>query len=233
MTSRSDQLIGLVAGIATPIVIVAAAVLLFLNPLWVGFEQGRSAVTSWTGYSATQVSQVTGSILSDLVFGPPRFAVRVNGSQVLDPREIGHMVDVRNVMTNLGALALLALLALVVAAVAGWRKRALWRGIQLGARVLAVGVVVVGVLFTLFFDQAFLLFHDVFFSPGTFSFDPTTERLVQLFPDQFWSDTTIALAAVVLALACAVTVLAGRRASAAGEPALAAPVAEPQPRGAR
>jgi len=65
--------------IATPCVIIGLSVLVFLNPIWVGFEQDRSNVDRLTGYTATQVHQVTGSILSDLIFGPPNFAVTVNG----------------------------------------------------------------------------------------------------------------------------------------------------------
>ena len=73
-----------------------------------------------------------------------------------------------------------------------------------------MGVVVVGVGFALFFDQAFELFHEIFFAPGTYMFDPRTEKLVQLFPDQFWSETSVALAGVVLALAVPVAVVGGR-----------------------
>ena len=36
-------------------------------------------------------------------------------------------------------------------------------------------------------------FHRIFFAGGTYLFDPRTERLVQLFPDQFWSETSIVL----------------------------------------
>jgi integral membrane protein (TIGR01906 family) len=199
-TPRAELAASIVAAVATPIVIVGASVLLFLNPIWVGFEQGRSDVSAWTGYTPQQVNQVTGSILSDLVFGPPRFDVQMNGTQVLDPREVSHMADVRSVMMMLGALALLALLALAVAAATTWRRRLFWRGVEVGASVLVGAVVVIGAAFAVFFDQAFLLFHDIFFAPGTFSFDPSKEKLVQLFPDQFWSDTSVALALVVLVL---------------------------------
>jgi integral membrane protein (TIGR01906 family) len=201
--------------VATPIVIVAASVLLFLNPLWIGFEQTRSDVPAWTGYTPEEVSQVTGSILSDLVFGPPRFDVHVNGTQVLDPREVGHMADVRSVMMSLGALALVALVALLVAAATTWRRRRFWRGVEVGATVLVVSVVVVGAAFAVFFDQAFLLFHDIFFAPGTFQFDPSKEKLVQLFPDQFWSDTSVALAIVVLLLGV-IAVFGSRRMTGGG-----------------
>ena len=216
-----DKVVGIVAGVATPFVIVAAAVLLFLNPLWVGFEQGRSDVTGWTGYTTAQVNQVTGSILSDLVFGPPRFTVAVNGVQVLDPREISHMEDVRSVMATLGAVALLGLVVLLLCAALAWRRRAFWRAVELGATGLVVGVIVVGGFLAVFFDQVFLLFHDIFFSPGTFSFDPNTEKLVQLFPDQFWSETSIALAGVVLLLSIVVMLSARRRLRVMEEPAAA------------
>jgi hypothetical protein len=41
-------------------------------------------------------------------------------------------------------------------------------------------------------------------------FDPRTEKLVQLFPDQFWSETSVALAGAVLVLAVLVAVVGTR-----------------------
>ncbi len=190
-----------VAAVTTPCVIVAVAVLLFLNPVWVGFDQNRSDVSGLTGYSPAQVEQITGSILSDLVFGPPNFDVTANGAPVLDLRERSHMADVRTVLLGLGFVALVAAVLLALVGVASRGRRWFWLAAAAGARVLAVGVIVVGLAFAVFFDQAFSLFHEIFFAPGTYTFDPRTEKLVQLFPDQFWSETSVALAAAVLALA--------------------------------
>ena len=203
--------------IAIPCVIIGLSVLVFLNPIWVGFEQDRSDVDQLTGYTASQVHQVTGSILSDLVFGPPDFAVTVNGTPVLDARERGHMADVRAVMGRLGAVAALAVLLLLALGLFGRGRRWFWRGASLGARVLAGGVVVVGVAMALFFDQVFELFHEIFFAPGTYIFSSSSEKLVQLFPDQFWSETSIALAGLVLLLALIVGVGGGRLATRAEE----------------
>jgi integral membrane protein (TIGR01906 family) len=214
-----ERLGALLVGVATPIVIVAAAVLLFLNPIWVGFEQTRSDVTGWTGYSATRVGQATGAILSDLVFGPPSFDVTVNGQPVLDARERSHMADVRGVFANLGLVAIVAALLLVVIGLASRGRRWFWQAAAAGARVLIGGVVVVGIALALFFDQVFLLFHEIFFPPGTYMFDPRIDKLVQLFPDQFWSETSIALAAAILIMAMGVVKGAGalaRRAEEAG-----------------
>jgi integral membrane protein (TIGR01906 family) len=196
--------------VATPCVVVAVAVLLFLNPIWVGFDQDRSDVAGLTGYSPAQVRQVTGSILSDLVFGPPNFDVAVNGSPVLDVRERGHMADVRTVLTGMGLVALLAAIVLLALGLMSRGAPWFWRAAQTGGKVLAVGVVVVGLAFAVFFDQAFELFHELFFPPGTYSFDPRLEKLVQLFPDQFWSETSVALAGAVLVLALVVVFAAGR-----------------------
>jgi integral membrane protein (TIGR01906 family) len=208
--SIPERVAAIVAGVATPFVVVAVAVLLFLNPIWVGFDQDRSDVAGLTGYSHAQVVQITGSILSDLTFGPPNFDVSVGGAPVLDAGERGHMADVRKVLLSLGLLALIAAVLLLLAGLAGRGRRPFWRAVSRGARVLVVGVVVVGAGFALFFDQAFELFHEVFFAPGTYMFDPRTEKLVQLFPDQFWSETSVAIAAAVLVLALAVAWIAGR-----------------------
>jgi integral membrane protein (TIGR01906 family) len=199
-----EGIAAVVAAVATPFAIVAAAVLLFLNPIWVGYEQERSNVAGLTGYTPSQVRQVTGSILSDLVFGPPNFDAAVDGQPVLDQRERGHMADVRSVLDGLGVVALGAAVVLVATALASRGRRWFWRAAGAGASVLAVGVVVVGLAFAVFFDQAFELFHEIVFSPGTYMFDPRTEKLVQLFPDQFWSETSVALALAVLMLSLGV-----------------------------
>ena len=190
--------------------IVGVAVLLFLNPIWVGFDQDRSNVTGLTGYTQTQVREVTGSILSDLVFGPPNFDVKVDNVPVLDDRARSHMADVRTVLMGFGLVALVALILLLIVALASRGRRWFWRAVSIGAKVLVVGVIVVGGAFALFFDQAFELFHEAFFPAGTYLFDPRTDKLVQLFPDQFWSETSVAIAVAVLGLAIVAALIAGR-----------------------
>ena len=94
---------------------------------------------------------------------------------------------------------------------------------------LAVGIVIAGVVATFFFDQAFEIFHELFVPSGSYTFDPATDRLVQLFPFDFWSETTIVLGGVIVLIAAIMAVVAGRRAraGAAAHPAPAAIRAEP------
>lgn len=199
--------------VSTVCVVVGIAVVAFFNPLWIGFEQERTAVPAITGFTSGQVRDVTGAILADLFFGPPLFAVTVAGQPVLDAAERSHMGDVRTVL-RLSILVFIVAVALLVAILARHRReRWLWRVIGRAATALAALGVLVGAVLFLFFDQAWLLFHLVFFPDGNFAFDPRTERLTQLFPEQFWTETSIGVALVGLANALGVAVLARRLAA--------------------
>ena len=197
-------------GLATAIVIVTVAILPFLTPRWVAFEQGRSQAAAWTGFAPDDLRHATDAILSDLVFGPPAFTVEVDGQAVLDPRERGHMADVRTVFVGLWALALVSIVILVLAVGRADRRRT-WRAVRRGALGLTVGVMVVGAIGVVAFDALFEVFHQVFFPAGSYLFDPATERLVQLFPYQFWQETAVIVGLVIIVVALAVAQVAGRR----------------------
>ena len=201
------------AGACTVLAILGVAIALFFNPIWIGFEQERSGVPEITGYTADQVRAVTGSILADLFLGPPAFDATVNGRPVLDAAERSHMVDVRNVVLPAAIGFAVAVAGLALLLVTNWRRAWLWRAIPVGSGALTLAGVVIGIAVLFFFDAAFLLFHLVFFPQGNFSFDPRTQRLTQLFPDQFWTETSIAIAVTGLAIAAAVTLVARRRAA--------------------
>jgi uncharacterized membrane protein len=64
------------------------------------------------------------------------------------------------------------------------------------------------------FDRLFELFHEVFFPPGSYLFDPATDRLVQLFPFAFWDETAMVVGVAILVVCAVVAVVAGRRAAA-------------------
>ena len=213
---------------ATAIVIVTIAIVPFLTPPWLAFEQGRAQATAWTGYSEADLATMTNAIVADLVVGPAHFDVELGGAPVLNERERSHMRDVRTVFLGLWALAAASLLVLAVAALRADRTRA-WRAVSRGAATLAVGVIAIGVVALVAFDALFELFHRIFFAGGTYTFDPGEERLVQLFPFQFWQETAMAVGAVIVVL-CAIVwrVAAARgradrtRLTAVREPARAA-----------
>ena len=79
MHSLRGALAALVTGVAAALVVVALAILPFLNPVWVGFAQGRAQAEAWTGFTTEQLAAVTNPILVDLVVGPPDFDVTLDG----------------------------------------------------------------------------------------------------------------------------------------------------------
>jgi len=197
------RLPGIVVALATVVVLVAVAILVFFNPVWVGFEQGRARADLWTGWTPPEVRVVTDSVVVEVYLGPGTFAQEMRGEPVFNARERGHMADVRTVWLVFLALAAFAAIVLGVARARAGDRARYWRAVASGAIVLAVGTIAVGISFALLFDTAFELFHQLFFAQGTYTFDPRSERMVQLFPYSFWTETSVAIAIVVLGLAVA------------------------------
>jgi integral membrane protein (TIGR01906 family) len=208
-------------GLGTALAIVAIVLPLFMNPIWLAFEQGRAQATGWTGFTERELRGATDAILADLVVGPPDFDVMVAGQPVLNQRERGHMRDVRGVFIGFFAVSVVAaLMALAVAARRRGADRArTWAAVRGGALALIAALVVGGVVSFVAFDALFETFHSIFFPGGSYTFDPATERLVQLFPFQFWQETAIVVGAVCIVVAGIVAVVADERASIGREAA--------------
>jgi integral membrane protein (TIGR01906 family) len=201
----------LLVGLATAVLIVTAAITPLLTPPWVAFEQDRAQATAWTGWSQAELRSATDAILADLVLGPPDFDVAVTGQPVLNERERGHMRDVRTVFLSLWVLAALSLVVVAIAFARAGDRRSLWRAVDLAARILAVAVVALGAVALVAFETLFAVFHRLLFPGGSYTFDPSTERLVQLFPFAFWQETAIVAAVVIVVIAALVAWTAGRR----------------------
>lgn len=234
MHTARERAAAVLIAVATALGIVALVIPLFLNPVWVAFEQGRADAAAWTGYTDPDLRAATDAILADLVLGPPDFDVRVAGEPVLNDRERSHMRDVRSVFLGFFVAAGLLVAGSVAVALARrsdpvGRDRT-WRAVRAGALGLIIGLVLVGGFAFIAFDVLFEVFHRLFFAGGSYTFDPATERLVQLFPFRFWQETAIVLGGAAIIVAGLVALVAQRR---IGRSHGAAPVtqalAEPAP----
>ena len=218
MASARGTLAALVIGVSAALVIVALAILPFLTPIWMSFGQTRAQATAWTGFTDAQLRYVTDSIVRDLVFGPPDFGATLPGetTPVLSDAERAHMRDVRGVFAGFYAVAIggaVVLAAAFLLARGRVARARLWRLLSRSGTVIALVTVVGGGIGVFVFDQAFTLFHEIFFPGGNWAFDPRKDRLVQIFPDQFWSETTVAVGVVIIALALGLRWLGRRRAA--------------------
>jgi len=120
--------------------------------------------------------------------------------------EISHMADVRRVFDG---AKLLIPAGLFVMAIRLQRARsrsagAMLRLVRDGAVAAGILVAAVGIVAAFAFEQAFLLFHEVFFPQGNFLFDPATSNLVRLYPDWYWQGITFRIGLSFIAVAAMV-----------------------------
>jgi integral membrane protein (TIGR01906 family) len=155
-----------------------------------------------------------------------RIVVTVNGAEepLFGEREVAHMRDVKALMRALfrvNETALVVVLGYIALAVLWSGERSI-RGLAklalagLGAGAAAVGVIAVFAVTG--FDQAWTTFHEIAFRNDLWRLDPDTDRLIQMFPEPFWQQTTylagalIGIQAAVIAAAAGLYLLRTRRA---------------------
>lgn len=169
------------------------------------FEQGRNEVAPTLRVDQAAVDRVTGAILLDLC-SHGDFEASLDGRQpLLDAMERSHMRDVSGLVRALGVVlgAAVVLFALTGSRLRDRRRRG--RSLVVAASTIGAIAILLAVVFAVAFEPAFLAFHRLFFSEGTYLFGPDS-NLIKLFPEGFWFESslvagaTIVLAAVLAAL---------------------------------
>lgn len=125
---------------------------------------------------------------------------------LFDDNERSHMADVRAVFQATKVAFVAGLLILF--GVLRWTPRPsrvrLARDAAVGA---GIGVAVIAVVAAVAFDPLFLLFHEIFFPQGNFSFGPDS-NLLTLYPDGYWYGVTLRIGFGFVALVAAVALVA-------------------------
>lgn len=203
--SRAPGPVGLLFGIALAIVIALLGPLLLFNSAVTSALQVRHGVADAFGTTQAEIDRVTGAFLSDIYLGGP-FDAPLDGEEpLLDAGERSHMADVSRLVRLLAGVLIAALVVAFVTGVRLRREPARQGRVMLLAAGM-VGVVAIGLalVFALAFDVAFLAFHQLFFRPGTYLFEPGS-ALITLFPEGFWFDAALLAGAAILLTALVVT----------------------------
>ena len=188
--------------VATILAIIALAVLPLLTPWFLHAALDAAGSAELLGLTATQTHELSDRSLQELVFGPGDFAFEgPDGEPFYDPDERGHLGDARlllGIFLVAGGIGVVA----IGAALGAWtdRRSAIWTVVRRAGLATSIVVIVLGLVSLVAFDSLFTLFHQVFFPGGNWAFDPSSQRLVQLYPFRFWQIAAATLGTLVFVL---------------------------------
>ncbi|HXR27153.1 MAG TPA: DUF1461 domain-containing protein [Candidatus Baltobacteraceae bacterium] len=181
----------------TALTIVAGVLLVLTTPFYMHPALDQSQSAAYLGTAPATAHQLSDLTIHELYLGPGTFAFSWTPGGTVQPfydaAEIQHLQAVHVVLFGFLALAVIGALLLVVGLATVRGAAWFWRAVARGAGWMGVAFVVIGAFAAVAFEQAFTLFHEIFFPGGDWSFDPATEHLVQLYPTPFWELTAAVL----------------------------------------
>ncbi|MGH2631985.1 MAG: TIGR01906 family membrane protein, partial [Tepidiformaceae bacterium] len=133
--------------------------------------------------------------------------VTQDGQEVslFNTRETDHMKDVKWLVQIVYRLNEISL-AVIIAYVAGvflWSREKSLRSLAYQALTgVGVGTLFVGIIgaFALTgFNSAWVKFHEIVFRNDLWQLNPATDHLIQMFPEPFWEESTVIVAALTAA----------------------------------
>jgi integral membrane protein (TIGR01906 family) len=223
---------------------VIFALVVLATPIFLVLTVARVLVTDWypryeyakpdfppDPYGFTQPERLDLSLVSIHYLQrqePPEVAIEMLKAQRLpgtdrslfDQYELSHMVDVKRLTDALWkaqTVAGLVVVAGLILLLARRETRATgYNALLYGGGFTALLLVGLTLFVLLSWREFFVAFHDVFFPPGTWTFD-WSSSLIRLFPDKFWFDagTILTVGSLLLGLLVAlvgyVLIRVGRR----------------------
>lgn len=189
-----------------PVVLLLTAVRLLMTPIFLRIEYGLPNFPE-DSYGFTQQDRLKWapialdyllndadiSFLGDLTFE--------DGSALYSERELGHMLDVKNLTQSAMAFWVVGLSLFVGLGVGAWRA-GWWQEYKqlaaFGGKITAIAIGVLIVFVVVSFDQIFVGFHRIFFEGDSWLFY-YSDTLLRLFPIHFWQDVFIYLGVMTLA----------------------------------
>jgi len=180
-----------------------------------GFAKYRAAERS--GLAPDQLSDISRAFIDYFQAPAGRLnpTVTIGGSRrpLFNEREVAHMEDVQRLMRLVFRTGLLSALYLVAfaAGLLDWQHTAglpvLGRLLLWGAALSLALLLLVGALSLVDFGELFVRFHRLSFRNDLWMLDPSRDYLLILFPEGFWLDVTLKIAAMTAAESLALAAL--------------------------
>lgn len=211
--TRRLSVASLVVPLAVAVSLLGAAVALVLPPFVLHPLLDAAGSAGYLGVSSAEAHRLSDLTVTQLVQGPGTFDIAgPSGRPLYDAAEIGHLRDARVLLYGFLLLAVVCG-AGIAAGLTRTRDEARALGlmrVRRAAAGLVLGIGVLGMVAAVAFEPAFELFHRVFFPGGNYAFDPSSQRLVQLYPIRFWQHVAGLVGAIAAVLGAIAWWLAGR-----------------------
>lgn len=206
--NRLYRFLSVLIAIILPFFLIMTAVRAMISPLFLQIEY-RSPGFPPDPYGFSQADRLHWSrfAVDYLVnsagieyIGDLRFP---DGSPLYNERELGHMVDVKNLVQAMIKVWWLLLAVLLALGLWAWRGKwgeIFWRGISNGGWASLGGISAVLFSVVISFNSLFTNFHRIFFTGDSWVFE-WSDTLIRLFPLRFWRDAFIMVGAFTIAAA--------------------------------
>ena len=204
---------GVLLSLSTAVLLLGLAVAILFTPLFMHPALDQAGSAAWLGVSSTEVHWLSDQTVTELLLGPATFTFAgLDGARFYDAAEAAHLSDVRLVLAGFVLVTLLAAGLVAISLARGWSDRSAWMALARGGLGLAVTLASVGVVAVITFDTVFDTFHRILFPGGNWSFDPSSQRLVQLYPLYFWQLAAAGLGVLAIGGGLLTWAIARRRA---------------------
>lgn len=119
--------------------------------------------------------------------------------------EQSHMNDVKNLLLTFLPIYYICIALLIVSGYFGVHKSN--KTILKSLKYSSVGALIIPIIFVSFFDEMFVVFHEIFFPQGNWMFSLRTSLMVNIYTEAFFLNFCINLAVILLALCIVVFIL--------------------------
>jgi len=196
---NKTRFLSIIIGILFPLIVLITAI------EWASFDKSffmkqveENNVVKNTGIAEADIESVVDEILSYLQGTRSDFDIKAHLTvkgvisdapvSIFNEQEMTHMGDVRALLNGALTFRNSALLLFLIALVFLLKdnRRALIKGLFFGSAIALVIILIIGGVFTLNFDGAFTLFHQLFFFNDLWIMNPDTDLLIWIVPGPFF-----------------------------------------------
>lgn len=186
-------------------IVMLILTLLLTDVQLVAFNRGyydrqydKYQITQAIGISKEDLNTATDNLLNymDNKRDNLNFAMPIQGSQqeFFSQRDKLHMVDVKNLFVQGKLIRNVGFIYCVIFIAAVWMRgrHPLKKFSRLAIYAFVAGIVpiaLLAVLMNIDFYKYFTIFHEIFFTNDLWQLEPAKDRLINMFPEAFFSDT--------------------------------------------